>query len=112
MKKIWGIKNCNSVKKALDFLNHKQIAYDFVDYKKTPPNVEKITQWIEKAGIEQVLNIKGMTYKKMGVKDMVLSLQEKIELMHQNPTLIKRPILEDGDRVLFGFSEDEYEKIL
>lgn len=111
MKKIWGIKNCNSVKKALNFLDLKGIQYEFIDYKKFPPERELLKRWIEKVGIEVVFNNRSATYKKLEISDKVLSDDEKITLMSQNPTLIKRPILEDKDQLEFGFDKDKYEKI-
>lgn len=111
MIKIWGIKNCGTVKKALEFLDLKQIPYEFIDYKKTPPEKRTIAQWIEKAGIDQVLNTKGTTYKTLHLKDKDLSLEEKIEYMNAYPTLIKRPVLEFESKLLFGFSREEYEKL-
>lgn len=50
--KIWGIKNCQSVKKALDFLEQNGVKYEFVDYKKNPPSFDDLARWVEKAGIE------------------------------------------------------------
>ncbi|MCE3046846.1 arsenate reductase family protein [Helicobacter kayseriensis] len=112
MIKIWGIKNCGTVKKALEFLDLNHISYEFIDYKKTPPEKKVIAQWVEKAGINQVLNSRGTTYKKLQLKDKDLSLEEKIEYMHAYPTLIKRPVLEcENHQLLFGFSREEYEKL-
>lgn len=111
MRKIWGIKNCNSVKKALDFLDLKGIEYEFIDYKKFPPQENFLRKWIKQVGIEVVFNAKSATYKKLGLQEQILSDEEKIALMKQNPTLIKRPILEDENRLEFGFSKDRYEEI-
>lgn len=110
--KIWGIKNCQSVKKALDFLEQNGMEYEFVDYKKNPPSLDDLARWVEKVGIESVLNHKGRTYKDLGVKEMNLDTQGKIELMRENPTLIKRPVLEIGEECYFGFDEKKYEEIL
>lgn len=111
MREIWGIKNCQSVKKALSFLQDKNIAYEFVDYKKTPPSLEKLKEWIEKRGIEKVLNKKGLTYKALNLKDQNLTQSQLIEIMQKNPTLIKRPVLVDGEILEFGFEEAEYERL-
>lgn len=111
MRRIWGIKNCNSVKKALDFLDLKGIEYEFIDYKKFPPEEKLLRRWIEKVGIEVIFNTKSVTYKKLGISNKILSDEEKIALMSQNPTLIKRPILEAEDQLEFGFFKDKYEKI-
>lgn len=109
MRRIWGIKNCNSVKKALEFLDLKGIEYELIDYKKFPPQEDLLRKWIQKVGMEVVFNTKSTTYKKLGKK--TLSDDEKITLMHQNPTLIKRPVLEDEKHLEFGFSKERYEEI-
>ena len=109
--KIWGIKNCNSVKRTLDYLDHKGLKYEFIDYKKSPPSIETLKNWVEKSGIESVFNQKSATYKKLNLHNQSLTLEQKIKLMNENPTLIKRPVLEDKQRLKFGFNEEEYETI-
>lgn len=111
MKQIFGIKNCQSVKKALDFLDSKGVAYEFVDYKKNPPSLELLKEWVEKSGIEKVLNKKGTTYKTLNLKEKDLSEKELLEVMSQNPTLIKRPVLVDKGILEFGFCKEVYENL-
>lgn len=111
MKQIFGIKNCQSVKKALDFLDSKGVAYEFVDYKKNPPSLELLKEWVEKSGIEKVLNKKGTTYKTLNLKEKDLSEEELLEVMSQNPTLIKRPVLVDKGILEFGFCKEVYENL-
>lgn len=111
MIKVYGIKNCGSVKKALNLLDSKGIKYEFIDFKTTTPNKEQIAQWVSMAGIEVVLNTKGQTYKKLGLKDKNLNETQKIEAMHQSPTLIKRPVIEllESNKItnlIIGFNED------
>lgn len=111
MKQIFGIKNCQSVKKTLDFLDSKGVAYEFVDYKKNPPSLELLKEWVEKRGIEKVLNKKGTTYKTLNLKEKKLSERELLEAMSQNPTLIKRPVLVDKGILEFGFCKEVYENL-
>lgn len=111
MKQIFGIKNCQSVKKALDFLDSKGVAYEFVDYKKNPPSLELLKEWVEKSGIEKVLNKKGTTYKTLNLKEKDLSEKELLEVVSQNPTLIKRPVLVDKGILEFGFCKEVYENL-
>lgn len=111
MREIWGIKNCQSVKKALLFLDEKGVAYEFVDYKKNPPSLALLKQWVEQKGLEVVLNKKGTTYKTLGLKDKNLSEEELLKVMSENPTLIKRPILIDEGVLEFGFSKEVYEAL-
>lgn len=111
MKQIFGIKNCQSVKKALDFLDSKGVAYEFVDYKKNPPSLELLKEWVEKSGIEKVLNKKGTTYKTLNLKEKDLGKEDLLEVMSQNPTLIKRPVLVDKGILEFGFCKEVYENL-
>lgn len=111
MREIWGIKNCQSVKKALLFLDEKGIAYEFIDYKKNPPSLELLQEWVERKGMEVVLNKKGTTYKLLNLKDRNLSDEELLKIMQENPTLIKRPILIDEGILEFGFSKEVYEAL-
>lgn len=111
MIQIWGIKNCQSVKKALIFLENRGIAYEFVDYKKNPPSIQQLKEWVALKGIEKVLNKKGMTYKALNLKDQSLSENELLEVMRENPTLIKRPILLGEGVLEFGFVEEIYETL-
>ncbi len=111
MLKVYGIKNCNSVKKGCEFLTKHNIEYEFVDFKKTPPSLERLKQWQDRAGIEKIINKAGQTYRKMGLKDQDLSDLELLEIASKNPSLIKRPVLEfDDENVYFGFDETFYKE--
>lgn len=113
MMLLYGIKNCNSVKKARDFFDVHNILYNFIDFKKEPPSLQKIQEWVKKRGIDTVMNKKGLTYKKLELKSKDLTLQEQIELCHQYPGLIKRPVVENDRELIFGFDEVGYrEKFL
>lgn len=110
MIEIWGIRNCQSVKKALVFLDSRHVDYNFIDYKKNPPSPSLIADWIKLKGIDKVLNKNGTTYRKLKPSVENMSESELIENMHQNPTLIRRPILVGEDILEFGFSKEGYEK--
>lgn len=107
---IYGIVNCGSVKKAREFFESRQVACEFIDFKKNPPSEEKVSQWVEKAGIDIVINKKGTTYKKLQLKDKKLTQKEQIQLCVQNPSLIKRPVIEDKEKLFFGFDAVFYEE--
>lgn len=114
--KIYGIRNCGSVQKALKFLELANVRYDFIDFKLNPPSQADITRWCEIFGIESLLNSKGMTYKKLGLGKQNLSLEDKLKQIEQHPTLIKRPIIEIYETLdtkqpkefLIGFDEAKY----
>lgn len=107
---VWGIRNCQSVKRALVFLDSRNVHYDFIDYKKNPPSISQLREWVKHKGIDNVLNKRGTTYRALGLAEQNLSEEELLEQMHKNPTLIKRPILIGENILEFGFTKEGYEK--
>lgn len=105
---VFGIVNCGSVKKAREFFAQHGVSYDFIDFKKTPPSAEMVRAWVEQKGIEVVLNKKGTTYKKLALKDKNLSLEEQIQYCVENPSLIKRPVVQKDSVLIFGFDAELY----
>ena len=110
---IYGIKNCDTMKKARAWLERNGIAHKFHDYKTAGVEKEMLERWIAQLGWETVLNRAGTTFRKLPEADR-LNLTEKkgIALMLAQPSMIKRPILEAGDGVAAGFSPERYEKLL
>jgi Spx/MgsR family transcriptional regulator len=110
MIKIYGIKNCNSVKKALNFLENEKINFEFHDYKKLGIDEKTMQNFIKKFGLEKVLNKKGTTFKKLSEIQQKESKNEEkaTELMQKNTSLIKRPIIIGKNFELIGFNEEEY----
>ncbi len=108
MLTMYAIPNCDTVKKARAFLDKKKIAYEFVDFKKTPPTAELIKKWSD--FLEELpANKKGLTYKKFKDEFEALSPAKKIDFMIKNSSMIKRPILEKKDKTLaIGFDEEVY----
>ncbi|AJD03510.1 Spx/MgsR family RNA polymerase-binding regulatory protein [Campylobacter lari] len=107
MLKFYGIKNCNSVKKAMDYLKSKQIEFEFLDIKKL--DEETLDFWLSKRNILELLNTAGMSARKLGLsKEKLQNLsQDEIKVMIlQSPTLIKRPLIVKDDEV---FIAKEYE---
>ncbi len=110
--KLFGIPNCDTVKKARTFLEKKKISFEFVDFKKSPPSPSDILRWKEAMG-ELPVNKSGLTYKKHKEVYEGLSEKEKVTFITQNSSMIKRPILERNGSVLaFGFKEEEYKTVL
>ncbi len=110
--KLYGIKTCGSVRKAMDFLDSKHIAYTFIDFKNTPPSKEQIQRWAQEVGVSTLLNTKGMTYKKLGLSKQNLSDEQKIQNMYMYPLLIKRPVIETSKGIVVGFDEVLYAQFL
>ena len=108
MMKLFGIPNCDTVKKARDFLTKKKVSFDFVDLKKTPPTKDDILRW-QKAFGDLPVNVKGQTYKKYQSEYEGMTQEAKVAFLIKNSSMIKRPILEQKNDVLaFGFNEELY----
>jgi arsenate reductase len=107
---IYGIKNCDTMKKARAFLDRKGVAYAFHDYKTQGIDKAKLEGRAKKAGWETLLNRAGTTFKKLPDKDKEgLTEAKAIKLMLAQPSMIKRPVLElGGGRILVGFRPDDY----
>lgn len=111
MLKMFGISNCDTVKKARTFLEKNNISYEFIDFKKTIPSKTQIQIWSEYAS-ELPINKKGTTYRKHQEHYESLSPQEKIHFIIANPSIIKRPILLKNDKpIAIGFNESVWEQI-
>ena len=110
--KVYGIKTCGSVKKALKFFNDRGIEYEFVDFKKTPVGCEKIDEWLKKVDIDTLFNNRGTKYRQLGLKELNLDAAGKREWLCRENLLIKRPVIElDNGDVIVGFDEQRYEEI-
>jgi arsenate reductase (glutaredoxin) len=108
---VYGIPNCDTVKKARTWLDAHGIAYTFQDYKKLGADSEKLATWCDAQGWETVLNRAGTTFKKLADVDKANLTQAKaISLMLTQPSMIKRPVVEAGGQILIGFKPDVYEK--
>ena len=107
---IYGIKNCDTMKKARAFLDKHKVDYVFHDYKTAGIDKVKLEGWAKKAGWETLLNKAGTTFKKLPDKDKEgLTEKKAIALMLAQPSMIKRPVLElPRGRLLVGFRPDEY----
>jgi arsenate reductase len=109
---IYGIKNCETMKKARAWLDQRGVTYQFHDYKTAGVERERLERWAAKAGWETLLNRAGTTFRKLPDKDKAgLTETKAIALMLKQPSMIKRPVLElGGGRLLVGFRPDQYEK--
>jgi arsenate reductase len=104
--KIYGIKNCDTVKKSLQLLDEKGVGYEFVDFKKVSPSSEQIKNWIEAKGVDVVINKRGTTWRKLPdeIKEK-MDEARAIEEAEKNPSLIKRPVVETDGKILIGLPE-------
>ena len=111
--KIFGISNCDTVKKAKKWLDAENISYEYVDFRKDGIQASDVEKWISSAGIEKVINKRGTTWRKLNEtqQGVISDSRAAIELILSEPTLIKRPVLEFNDRVEIGFSEPTYKTL-
>jgi Spx/MgsR family transcriptional regulator len=108
---IYGIKNCDTMKKARAWLDQHGVQYSFHDYKVAGIDKERLAGWSKKAGWETLLNRAGTTFRKLDEADRTGITEKKaLALMLAQPSMIKRPVLEIGGKLLVGFKPDMYEK--
>jgi Spx/MgsR family transcriptional regulator len=108
---VYGIKNCNTVKSALDWLNKHNIKFEFHDYKKSGITEAKLSVWSKQVGWENLVNKRGTTWRQleMEIQKKVTSEKAAIALMMDKTSVIKRPLIEkNGKVVLLGFDEATY----
>lgn len=109
---IYGIPNCDTIKKARTWLIENKIEHRFYDYNKEGIGLVKLEDWDSQKGIENIINKAGATYKKLSDEEKSSNLVELKTLIIQKPSLIKRPILElDGNIIGLGFKPEWYQEI-
>ncbi len=109
--RVYGIKNCDSVKKAMKFLDERGIKYEFVDLKRNGLDCSIVEAWLKEIDIDKLFNKKSKTFKELHI-DKELSEEEKKELLCKENLILKRPIIEFSDGyVLVGFNVVEFEEI-
>jgi arsenate reductase len=106
---IYGIKACDTMKKARDWLDKAGVAYDFHDYKTQGVERAQLEAWVKAAGWETVLNKAGTTFRKLPDADKAnIDAPKAIALMLAQPSMIKRPVVEHGGKIIVGFKPDVY----
>ncbi len=109
MIKIFGIKNCDTMKKAFAWLEANGVAYEFTDYKKAGIAAARLPDWNQRAGWQKLLNTRGLMWKKLSEAERAdVDEAKALQLMAQYPSLIKRPVLDTGTALLVGFSPETY----
>ena len=110
---IYGIKACDTMKKARDWLDGHGVAYGFHDYKTVGIDRARLEGWSQAVGWETLLNRSGTTFRKLPDADKQgLDEAKAIALMLAQPSMIKRPVLDLGDRLLVGFKPDQYQQAM
>ncbi|MCM0000367.1 MAG: arsenate reductase [Erythrobacter sp.] len=111
---LYGIPNCDTVKKARVWLESQSRDYTFHDYKKEGADPERVAGWIAAAGLDSVVNRKGTTFRALGEEDKARAADSHtaVAMLVQHPSIIKRPIVEHAHGVLVGFKEEEWSAAL
>ncbi|HAF42068.1 MAG TPA: ArsC family reductase [Sphingobium sp.] len=110
---MYGIKNCDTIKKARNWLDNERVAYGFHDYKVAGVDKAKLEEWVMEHGWETILNRSGTTFKALDAGDKAhIDADKAILLMITNPSMIKRPILDTGKGTIVGFKATTYEEAL
>jgi len=112
---LYGIKNCNTVKSAVDWLKKHSMEFEFHDYKKSGITKAKLAEWSKQVGWESLVNKRGTTWRQLdeAVQKKITSEKAAIDLMIEKTSVIKRPLIENkGKVILLGFDEVEYTKKL
>jgi len=110
---FYGIPNCDTVKKARKWLESQGIDYVFHDYKKEGADPAKLERWVAEKGWETILNRAGTTFRKLPEAEKAgLDAGKAIALMVEQPSMIKRPVVEHGGALLVGFKQAEWDALL
>jgi len=115
MKIVYAIPNCNTVKKALDWLKANKLAYEFHDYKKLGITATQLTNWSKQIGWEALINKKGATWRQLPkeIQESITTQKAAIALMIEKTSIIRRPLIEENGKIIvLGFDEAEYKKAL
>ncbi|MDX3901673.1 MAG: ArsC family reductase [Sphingobium sp.] len=110
---MYGIKNCDTIKKARNWLDNERVAYSFHDYKVSGIDEATVRGWVADHGWETILNRGGTTFRALPEGDRAhIDADKAIMLMVANPSMIKRPILDVGGKTVVGFKASTYETAL
>lgn len=106
---VYGIKNCDTMKKALRWLDDAGVEYRFHDYKKEGVPADQLDNWLTTLGWEQVINRRGTTWRKLdeSIRDN-MDNQSARAVVLDNPSIVKRPLLDTGSELVLGFKADDY----
>ena len=109
---LYGIRNCDTVKRARAWLEEHHVAFDFHDYKSAGIDRERLTSWAAELGWERLLNRSGTTFRKLADgQKQDLNEAKAIDLMEKQPSMIRRPLIEKDGRFLVGFDPDRYRQV-
>ena len=110
---VYGIPNCDTIKRARCWLDAREIEYAFHDFKKEGAQVDHVTAWIDTTGVDTILNRRGTTWRRLpDTEKSDVDAAKAVRLLVANPSMIKRPVVEHAGGLLVGFDEAEWEAVL
>lgn len=112
MLHIVGIPNCNKIRDTKKWMDEREVPYTFINVKKEPLTLDEIKDLEFKVGIDVLMNTRGSTYRRLGLKDKTLNKDELIGLLEEHQSMIKRPVLVYENSVLVGYDESSFEAFL
>jgi Spx/MgsR family transcriptional regulator len=110
MLKIYGIKNCDSVKKAIKHLKEFEIPYKFIDFRETAVSEDIVKKWLEHTNIKTLFNTRSTTYRTLKLKELNLDDKSKQLWLVKENMLIKRPVITFGNEIIVGYNKEKYLK--
>jgi len=111
MIKVYGIKNCDSVKKALKFFKEHNLSYTLHDFKEEAVSLDEINSWLTQVDMKTLFNARSTTYRNLKLKELNLDEQNQKEWLHKENLLIKRPVVRYKEKIIVGFNEENYKGI-
>ena len=111
---VYGIKNCNTVKSALQWLHENKVVFQFHDFKAKGIDVSKLKQWVDQAGWENLINKRGTTWRQLGpgLQEKIITETAAIALMKEKTSVIKRPLIESNKKIIaLGFDPEVYKRL-
>ncbi len=110
---LYGIKNCSTVKKARDWLAQHGIAYQFHDVRADGLTLEQLQDFTARVDWQVLLNRSSTSWRQLTPEQKTdVTLEKAVQLLHDTPTLLKRPVLDTGERLIVGFKIEDYQKLL
>lgn len=110
---VYGIKNCDTVRKARKWMDGEGIAYTFVDLRGDGVKRQDVARWVDALGWEMVLNRRATTWRRLDEAQKTnLDSAKAVALMVEHPTLVKRPVFDDGQRILAGFGASQRDALV
>ena len=109
---LFGIPNCDTVRKARKWLDEHGLTHEFIDLRARRPSTNKISQWLTAVGPERLINRRSTTFKQLSQNDRAaLEGGDTVSVLQAQPTMIKRPVLEWSNAVLVGFKAEDYAQL-